>query len=363
MNDMMDLADTGDQAQAPFDPISGAQHMSTEGPKAVYGMTIYSVFDQLSAQWIHNKLERKEKLYEWKVEFKDEVTGRLAQKYLKEKFKEYEDVCIEKEDETYKILHEKFAFDCGLGLAIVLSTEETRDVFQEFYKKFNHDDHTHYVTWYFKNDAGQTETTKMKIKGIKHKIDDCFYPYLKKGVDQFIYDYMDSDAPVLILMGPPGTGKSTFLRHIINKIDQLNFRDDVCVTYNPDIIYQDVFYKNFLNNHSMCIIEDADTLLEKREMGNNGMTRILNIGDGIFDIANKKMIITTNIIDVAKIDEALIRPGRCFDIVKFRDLSLNESNKIRKHLHLPELNEKKTYTLAEVFDNNRPTEKPVKIGF
>jgi ATP-dependent 26S proteasome regulatory subunit len=66
--------------------------------------------------------------------------------------------------------------------------------------------------------------------------------------------------------------------------------------------------------------------LAPREDGDNDMmSKFLNVSDGLIKITNKKMIFTTNINQVTKIDPALLRPGRCFGAVEFRELTSAEA--------------------------------------
>jgi hypothetical protein len=138
--------------------------------------------------------------------------------------------------------------------------------------------------------------------------------------------------------------------------------EDVCISYSPEIIKEDYFYRNFLQKHSCCILEDSDILLESREKYNENMHRLLNITDGIFDVGKKKMVISTNIMELSRIDPALLRPGRCFDVLEFRSLTLDEANVVREKIKLEPLKEKKSYTLAEIFNNNMPSVQQQKIG-
>jgi hypothetical protein len=47
--------------------------------------------------------------------------------------------------------------------------------------------------------------------------------------------------------------------------------------------------------------------------------------DGVARSQGRKIIFTTNLADVTDIDEALIRPGRCFAIRNLRNLTTDEA--------------------------------------
>ena len=76
------------------------------------------------------------------------------------------------------------------------------------------------------------------------------------------------------------------------------------------------------------IIEDIDIQLKDRSDGNTAMFRLLASSDGLLSNISKKIIISTNAASEANLDSALIRPGRCFSLVKMRSLTKDEVNKL-----------------------------------
>ena len=48
--------------------------------------------------------------------------------------------------------------------------------------------------------------------------------------------------------------------------------------------------------------------------------RILMIADGVVRAQNRKIIFTTNLPNIGSIDDALLRPGRCFATMHMRSL-------------------------------------------
>jgi hypothetical protein len=79
------------------------------------------------------------------------------------------------------------------------------------------------------------------------------------------------------------------------------------------------------------------------------------------------MIFSTNLPSIRDIDSALIRPGRCFDILEFKPLSLFDANKLAEKLDatIPErkAGEVVEFSIAEIFNQriNKPSER--KMGF
>src|SRR5690606_2202324 len=78
---------------------------------------------------------------------------------------------------------------------------------------------------------------------------------------------------------------------------------------------------------------------------------LLNFTDGVV-ATTTKVIISTNLSSIDKIDEALLRPGRTYKILKFRKLSNAEANDARAALDLPPIvfDTYDEHTLSEVLN-------------
>ena len=108
------------------------------------------------------------------------------------------------------------------------------------------------------------------------------------------------------------------------------------------------FFEDITSN--ILLIEDADTYVKSRESGNELIKRFLNVADGISSDVNKKIVFSTNLPNIKDIDSALICPGRCFDVLQFRKLEIEELNKLAKKLDInKEVNT--SMILAEFFSH------------
>jgi len=197
---------------------------------------------------------------------------------------------------------------------------------------------------------------------VDEKFYDEAYPYIEEGLEKYIGKYFESKSNILILQGPPGTGKTKFLRKLM-----LSSGKDIIFTADESLLTSDQFFVKYLESNSILILEDMDNLFKKRIDGNMILNKFLTISDGIMKV-NKKIIFTTNIpmrkqsigmIPSDKnskqnlgLDEALTRPGRCFDILSFRKLTYQESVLFLKRItdEKIKLNENSLYTLAELYE-------------
>lgn len=165
------------------------------------------------------------------------------------------------------------------------------------------------------------------------------YPFLKYDSLESYYDsFMKSNSNIIILIGPPGTGKTSFIRGMMNHTGS-----DAVISYNPSVLENDALFAGFMSNENeslyyeddigseaFMVLEDADLFLNSRTDGNTMMHRFLNVSDGLVSASNKKLIFSTNLPSINDIDTALTRNGRCFDIINFRSLDYNELVSLNK---------------------------------
>lgn len=153
------------------------------------------------------------------------------------------------------------------------------------------------------------------------------YPTLGEPVSVFIDRYLSSRETVLILQGPPGTGKTRLVRAILAAMSARK-ADSAKVLYTADkraLESDEIFVEFITGSHDAFVVEDADHLLMTRANGNVDLHRFLAVADGVVRAQGRKIIFTTNLPNVGDIDEALVRPGRCFATVRTRALKRSEA--------------------------------------
>jgi hypothetical protein len=193
---------------------------------------------------------------------------------------------------------------------------------------------------------------------------DEMYPFLKGETLASYYErFMASSANILLLIGPPGTGKTTFIRGLLSHTDS-----SAMVTYDAAILEKDYLFARFIEDDTnVMVLEDSDAFLKSRSDGNTMMHRFLNVGDGLVTTKGKKMIFSTNLPSIRDIDSALIRPGRCFDIVTFDQLNPTEAQALADKLEVELVADKETYSIAEIFNKQSEqtgvAKSSRKVGF
>lgn len=216
------------------------------------------------------------------------------------------------------------------------------------------------VKWWFDGRHGG-ETKDIFLPVPKTKLLPEFYPTIGDP-HAFMKDFLNSDAGVLLMAGAPGTGKTTLLRHMI-----IEHKLAAHIIYDEKIMEKDSVFQSFLfdSDGDIMVIEDADTILTARDRGdgNKMMSRFLSVSDGLIKLPNKKLVFTTNVDDFNRVDDALLRPGRCYGIVETRALSLHEAQKAATAAGLPVPIQNKTYTLGELFNPQQGASPQQKAGF
>lgn len=178
------------------------------------------------------------------------------------------------------------------------------------------------------------------------------YPQLNcNSINTFIEDFIRANECVLILKGPPGTGKTSLIREIVNQICEDH--EKIIYASDAETISRDDMFVSFATDRraKAMVLEDIDLHLTSRSEGNTFMYKLLGSSDGFIRNVGKKIIISTNIPNIKEIDSALLREGRCYGVFDLRKMTYEEAQKacvvIGKDPNL--LKSGSHYTLAELY--------------
>jgi hypothetical protein len=189
------------------------------------------------------------------------------------------------------------------------------------------------IDWHFLASRGELESASIEEMADDVLFDQA-YPELDGGVADFIGRYLRSPETVLVLQGPPGTGKTRLVRAILGEISRRN-GGEAQALYTGDrkaLESDEIFVKFITGWDDAFVVEDADHLLKARAAGNENLHRFLAIADGVVRAQARKIILSTNLPNLGDLDDALIRPGRCFARVFVRELTPAEATALMGEL-------------------------------
>lgn len=205
---------------------------------------------------------------------------------------------------------------------------------------------------------------KIEFSDIKEQTKE-FYPWFESDFDKYYKDFFESNRNVLLLIGSPGLGKTSWSRNMLKA-----YGKETMLANNATLFNDSRLFEHFAGSEAeLLLIEDADNAVAPRDEGNMGMSFLLNLTDGIIPL-KKKIVIVTNLPSISKVDPALIRPGRCHDILEFRKLSVAEAMAARKSIGMEDYdltNIQKDWSLAEALNYDLELKlkqrKKTNIGF
>jgi len=142
-----------------------------------------------------------------------------------------------------------------------------------------------------------------------------------------------NEAGIILLHGESGTGKTSYIKHLISKYQNKEF-----IFIQNDFV-KDLLKPSFIafllhNKNAVLIIEDAEKVVVSRENAadDSVVSTILQLTDGLFsDFLNIKIICTFN-TNIDRIDKALLRKGRMIAKYKFTPLSPDKTAALAKKL-------------------------------
>ena len=191
-------------------------------------------------------------------------------------------------------------------------------------------------------------TIDSKIQPTKINIDENYNDDIKPVLEDVKKFLNERKSGLILLRGIVGTGKTNLIRHLVTTFP----KNYILVTNTLASHLSSPEFISFMLDHknSVFILEDCEQILMAREQNiSSAIANILNMSDGLMsDIFNVKFICTFN-ADIDKIDDAILRKGRCFANYEFKPLCKEKTKALleKQNIHI---DDPQPMTLAEIYN-------------
>ncbi len=183
-----------------------------------------------------------------------------------------------------------------------------------------------------------------------------------KSISKLVKKIKKSDKGLSILWGDRGTGKTSIINHIADKLDRIiifipNNLLEVTIS-NPD-------FRKFIKKYQkpIIVIDDCEMIFSEYFTKSNVIVNnLLQLVDGYLSDSLKINIITIfNVESESEIDHTLLDCNNLIDVVEFDYLSQDESNELSKILG-NKTNHKTKNRLVDIIQK-RNNGKEKRLGF
>ena len=183
-----------------------------------------------------------------------------------------------------------------------------------------------------------------------------------KEFDSYTSKKLGDENGIVILHGEPGTGKSYYIRSLVNKLGK-----EKKFLYLPPFMANSLADPSFIpfilrqGDNSIIIVEDSEEILKSGGTRSTAVSNILNFSDGLLsDVMNTSFLFTFN-MDIHSIDPAILRKGRLISKYKFEPLQEDSL----KELNLKLGTNNTTGLLCDIYNekDNSYSEKTSSMGF
>lgn len=175
----------------------------------------------------------------------------------------------------------------------------------------------------------------------------------------------DKDKGLVLLHGKPGTGKTSYIRYLVNAVKKR-------VIFLPPNMAAAITDPNLIsvliqNPNCILVIEDAENIIIDRNTdGHSPVSILLNLTDGLLADCLHIQIICSFNTDLSKVDSALLRKGRLIAKYEFKELDVCKAQALSDKLGFSSIIQRPT-TLTELYNQDDfdfgAVRNRVQVGF